>query len=212
MTENDQQRPDAVGERIVAILNEAEQTADRIREEARAEASAIIREAHERAAGRVEELTREPERIKAEAVSEADRIRADAEAYSADSRRKAEDAVRAIEDDGRAKQRDIAAQIRALEGVRAEAMDAVRTLAAGQRDAAARLEGAARMVAPEAAEARPATGLRRLFARPQNGASATNGALPSDDLQDRARELNIRGRTKMSRDELEDAVRRAAGE
>ena len=70
----EQQEPAPSGDisgRIAAILDTAEQEAEKIREKARAEAASIIRAAHASAAERVDELTREPERLRSEAEREA---------------------------------------------------------------------------------------------------------------------------------------------
>src|SRR5690242_2780377 len=71
------QEPPASGDisgRIAAILDTAEEEAEKIRERARAEASTIIRAAHSSAAERVDELTREPERLRNEAEREANEL------------------------------------------------------------------------------------------------------------------------------------------
>ena len=54
--------------------------------------------------------------------------------------------------------------------------------------------------------------LRRDGQRPAsvNGSAETAVKSPSDDLYERAKELRIRGRSKMSRDELEVAVQQQA--
>lgn len=57
----------AISARIAAILDTAEEEAEKIRDRARDEAASIIRAAHAAAAERIDELTREPERLRGEA-------------------------------------------------------------------------------------------------------------------------------------------------
>jgi cell division septum initiation protein DivIVA len=249
-----------VGDRIAAILNAAEEAAERIRTTARDEAADILRHAHETGASRVEELTREPERLRDDAARAAQRTRDDADAYSdatreeadayshrthqeADAysaetrsdaerlaretvasaqresdelRHAAQQAVREIEEAGRRRQQEIAGGIKALSDLRDDSARRVQEVVAGMRAAAGSLEERVLpFVDPQAAEAaeRPAAGIlgrlrRRELPEPpvvveQNGASA------ADDLYERAKELGIRGRSKMSREELEEAVRQA---
>lgn len=108
-----------ISTRIAAILDSAEEEAEKIREQARAEASTIIRAAHASAAERIDELTREPERVLNEAeetarqlldttrteaadqVSQAERqattLTREAEQHAADLKREAERAAAAME-------------------------------------------------------------------------------------------------------------------
>ena len=62
-------RPDhaETGSRVAAVLNAAEEAAETIRAEARRHADEVLREAKNDAGARVEELTREAERVRAEA-------------------------------------------------------------------------------------------------------------------------------------------------
>jgi hypothetical protein len=160
--------PSEIGERIAAILDAAEASAERIRSDARNEAAQILREAHERAARRALELTAEPERLRDEAAraAVATRSQADADAgrlvsaaqADADAlRRAARDDVRRIED-----------EVRELERVRDGALENVRAVIAGMRSAADRLEqhelaGAA--VRPEESAEDSGGGLGRLLRR-----------------------------------------------
>src|SRR5919197_1120235 len=96
-----------IGERIAAIPDAAEGSAERIRAEARAEAAEILHRAHERAAARVAELTHE-----------------------------ANEDVRRIEDEGRRRQEEMDAQLREVTRTRDSAIDNVRAAVAGLRDAA----------------------------------------------------------------------------
>lgn len=233
-----------VGERIAAILNAAEASAEQIRTHARDEAADILRHAHETAAERMADLTREPERLRDEAKAHADATRAAADEYAAGTRATADaharelvdtaereaDAlreaaqadVRRIDEEGRRRQRELTDQIRALHGVREQAVQSVQAATSGLRDAAQRLES---QVLPHvdadgdgALERDAARPWSRLFKRETppvalNGDTphAVDGDSPSDDLYERAKELGIRGRSKMSRDELEAAVQQALG-
>jgi hypothetical protein len=235
-----------VGQRIAAILDAAEASAEKIRGDARSEATQIVRQAHERAANRMEELTREPERIRDEAARDADATRASAEAYASETRaaadgystetrgaadtyaaetraaadtdakqlrQDAESDVRKIEDEGRRRQKELADQTRRLAEVRDEAVGKVREAIGGLRGAADTLEHEtlpAVGIEPGAA-APEARGLARLLRR--DAAPVVNGngadpddATPADDLYAQAKQLGIRGRSKMSRAELEQAV------
>jgi vacuolar-type H+-ATPase subunit E/Vma4 len=234
-----------VGERIAAILNAAEASAEQIRTHARDEAAEILRHAHETAASRVTELTREPERLRDEAQAHAHATRTAADDYAAETRQTAEtharqlvdDAereadelraaaqaeVRRIEEEGRRRQRELTDQIRALHGVRDDAVGALQAATGGLREAAQRLESQVLPIVDADAEsaferdagARPWS---RLFKRETppvvlngDGAHVEDAESPSDDLYERAKELGIRGRSKMSRDELEAAVQQALG-
>jgi hypothetical protein len=227
-----------IGDRIAAILNAAEEAAERIRTTARDEAAGILRHAHETAAHRVEELTREPERLRDEAAQAAHRTREEADAYSSDTRsdadrvaretvaqaqaeaeelrRAAHADVREIEEHGRRRQQEIAAEIKELSELRDDTARRVQDAVAGLRGAASTLEERVLpFVDAQAAEAleRPAAGilgrLRRRETPEAPPVVETNGATAADDLYERAKELGIRGRSKMSREELEEAVRQA---
>ena len=89
---------------------------------------------------------------------------------------------------------------------------------ASAREAAQRLEAdVLGLVDPDVAAEQRANRpwpsfLRRDGQRPAsvNGSAETAVKSPSDDLYERAKELRIRGRSKMSRDELEVAVQQQA--
>lgn len=229
-----------LGDRIAEVLNTAERAAERIRAEARAEGAEIVREAHERAAARVQELTAEPERLRNEAEQEARRIRtqaeadatlqrraaeeharstiAEAESRSTAMREAAEEAKRRIEQAGLERQRELNEQIAALEQVREEAIGRVRSAVTGLRSSASDLEGSLARLGveplPENGQPEPPkrSRLRGLFGSSSEGdgihESAAPAAAPSvrDELYERARELGIRGRSRMTRRELEEAV------
>jgi vacuolar-type H+-ATPase subunit E/Vma4 len=69
-----------ISRRITAILDAAQEEAEKIREAAREEAASIVRNAHASAAERIDELTREPQRLKDEAARAASEILESAEA------------------------------------------------------------------------------------------------------------------------------------
>jgi hypothetical protein len=234
-----------VGQRIAAILDAAEASAEKIRGDARTEATEIVRQAHERAATRMEELTREPERIRDEAAQAADATRAAADAYSSETRaaadgysvetraaadtyaaqtraaadadarqlrQDAESDVRKIEEEGRRRQKELADQTRRLAEVRDEAVGKVREAIGGLRGAADTLEHETLpAVGIEPGVPAETRGLARLLRRDAGPLANGNGAVaddvtPADDLYARAKQLGIRGRSKMSRAELEQAV------
>jgi hypothetical protein len=224
-----------VGERIAAILDAAEEAAERIRTTARDEAAGILRHAHHTAAQRVEELTREPERLRDEAAQAAHRTREEADAYAAETRSDADraardavataqreadelrqaahDEVRRIEEDGRRRGQEIAAEIKALTDLRDDTARRVQEVVAGLRSAASGLEERVlpfvdEAAAAAAAERAPSGIFSRLRRREEAPPVQANGSA-ADDLYERAKALGIRGRSKMTREELEEAVREA---
>ena len=216
-----------VGDRIAAILDAAESSAERIRATARDEAADIIRHAHAEAANRVAELTREPPRLRDEAARAADETRAAAEEHAqklvADAKREAhelrtsaEDDVRRIETEGRRRADELNEEIRRLSEIRDGAAGDVRAVVDGLRATADRLHEQVLPHVDAAVADRDAPGWRRLLRRDSNGpialgSEASADGSPADDLYQRAQALGIRGRSKMTRRELEEAVQRAAG-
>src|SRR5438105_2061289 len=196
-----------IGQRIAAILDAAEASAEKIRATARDEAAAIVRNAHETAAQRVADLTREPERLRDEAAADAADLRQRADH---DAREMLETAQR----ESSSVRNAATEEVRALTEVRNETATAVFGAIAGLREVAQRLEAdVLTLVDPDvAAEQRSnrpwSSFLRRDGQRPAsvNGSGETVVKNPSDDLYERAKELRIRGRSKMNRDELEAAV------
>src|SRR5579862_8549872 len=85
-----------ISARISAILDSAEEEAEKIRDQSRAEAASIIRSAHAQAAERIDELTREPERLRAEAEQEAHALLAKARADAAEQISQAERQAAAV--------------------------------------------------------------------------------------------------------------------
>jgi hypothetical protein len=138
-----------------------------------------------------------------------------AQRESDELRRAAQQAVREIEEAGRRRQGEIAGEIKALTQLRDDAAGRVKEVVAGLRAAAGGLE---ERVLPfveaqqaETVEPPPSGFLGRLRRREAPGvpAAGPNGGSAADELYERAKELGIRGRSKMSREELEEAVRRA---
>jgi hypothetical protein len=170
-----------VGERIAAILDAAESSAEAIRVKARDEAAEILRHAHATGASRVAELTREPERIRDEAAAAAAETRRAADQDAARMRRGAEAEVRRIDKEGRDRERELEGEIEALTKVRGEAVDAVRSAADGLREAARRLDTllSARVAEPEHGQATR----RWSFLRRRDGAPPS----PAAELHERAK-------------------------
>ena len=75
-----------VGAGVTAILEAAEQAAEKIRADARKEAAALIHEAEEAVAARLQALTRDADRVREEAETEATRVREEAESDAPDMR------------------------------------------------------------------------------------------------------------------------------
>jgi hypothetical protein len=224
-----------LGQRVAGVLDAAEQAAEEICADARAEAERIVREAEERGRARVEELTGVPERLRAEAdeyaaqtrtVAEADaehervaaledaratRARAEEEARALEAQATAN--VRAIEEGGRARKAEITREIEALVRERREAVERL-------RDTLKSLARVLAEAAPDEAQGR----LSKLFGRGseetmyealKEGVTESargNGATGKQDpLYAEAKRLGIRGRSTMSRSELVEAVRARGG-
>jgi hypothetical protein len=83
-----------VGSRVTGILDAAEQAAEQIRSDALREAHDTMRRAEADAQVRIEELTREAERIRAEADDYARDIRQAVDSYGTQARREAEEQAR----------------------------------------------------------------------------------------------------------------------
>jgi hypothetical protein len=85
-----------VGARVTGILEAAEQAAEQIRSDALREASETMRRAEADAQARIEELTREAERVRLEADDYARDIRQAVDSYGTQARREAEEEARAL--------------------------------------------------------------------------------------------------------------------
>jgi DNA repair exonuclease SbcCD ATPase subunit len=126
-----------ISQRIAAILDTAEEEAEKIRAAARAEAAATIRAAHASAADRIDELTREPERIKDESERTARELIRSAEAQAAkqvaDAERQAAETIHQSEQQAEARRREADRMIAELEAAmdkrQRELRDEIRALA-----------------------------------------------------------------------------------
>jgi chromosome segregation ATPase len=85
-----------VGETVAAVLRAAEEAAEKIRTEARAQAIEIVEAARGEATARIEELTRDAERLRSDAEDYANDIRQAVESYGSAQRREAEHEARRI--------------------------------------------------------------------------------------------------------------------
>jgi len=146
-----------VGSRVTGILEAAEQAAEQIRSDALREAHDTMRRAEADAQVRIEELTREAERVRAEADDYARDIRQAVDSYGTQARREAEDegrqtltaaenearAVREaaqamaeqIQADARKRHETLHREAKALEERRQRVLDGLRDLAAQLQDA-----------------------------------------------------------------------------
>ncbi len=146
-----------VGARVTSILEAAEQAAEQIRADALREAAETMKRAEVDAEARIEELTREAERLRLEADDYARDIRQAVDSYGTQARREAEEEARALmqsaEDhsrsireaaDGAAEQlradahrrhETLQREAKALEERRQRVLDGLRDLAAQIQDA-----------------------------------------------------------------------------
>jgi colicin import membrane protein len=85
-----------VGEAVAGVLRAAEEAAEKIRAEARAQAIEIVEAARGDAAARIEELTREAERTRRDAEEYASDLRQTVESYASRQRREADAEARRI--------------------------------------------------------------------------------------------------------------------
>jgi cell division septum initiation protein DivIVA len=164
-----------VGAGVTAILQAAEDAADRIRAEAREQAADLIRQAEKAAHARLQELTRDADRVREEAEAEARDMRLAVEAYGTKRRREADaeagdvvaraeararELIAAAEAKARESGREAArrseelrGQVRSLEARRERALDALRKIASHLDDA---LESSASDAGPPRERRRPA--------------------------------------------------------
>ena len=146
-----------VGARVTSILEAAEQAAEQIRSDALREVSETMRRAEADAQVRIEELTREAERVRNEADDYARDIRQAVDSYGTQARREAEEQARALVDSAEEQARSVRAtaeamaeqiqadahrrhetlqrEARALEERRQRVLDGLRDLAAQLQDA-----------------------------------------------------------------------------
>jgi hypothetical protein len=154
---NDRTDHAETGSRVAGVLNAAEEAAETIKDEARRHADEVLRQANADAATRVEDLTREAERIRAEADDYARDIRAAVDSYGTQARRGAEEEARKllsdaeeqaratreaaqemanqIEEDARRQHESLVREARSLEERRQRVLDGLRDLAAQLQDA-----------------------------------------------------------------------------
>jgi F0F1-type ATP synthase membrane subunit b/b' len=147
----------ATGTQVAAVLNAAEEAAETIRAEARRHADEMLRRANADAKTRVEELTRDAERVRHEADDYASDIRAAVDSYGTQARREAEEQARRIladaEDQARAtreaaqemangieadahrRHESLVRESKSLEERRQRVLDGMRDLAAQLQDA-----------------------------------------------------------------------------
>jgi hypothetical protein len=145
------------GSRVAAVLNAAEEAAETIKDEARRHADEVLRQANADAAARVEDLTREAERVRAEADDYARDIRVAVDSYGTQARREAEEEARKllsdaeeqaratreaaqemanqIEEDARRGHESLVREAKSLEERRQRVLDGLRDLAAQLQDA-----------------------------------------------------------------------------
>jgi archaellum component FlaC len=145
------------GSRVAAVLNAAEEAAETIKDEARRHADEVLRQANADAASRVEDLTRDSERVRTEADAYARDIRAAVDSYGTQARREADEEARKllsdaeeqaratreaaqemanqIEEDVRRRHESLAREAKSLEERRQRVLDGLRDLAAQLQDA-----------------------------------------------------------------------------
>jgi vacuolar-type H+-ATPase subunit H len=85
-----------IGEAVTGILRAAEETAERIRSEAKNQAREIIEGAHVDASARIQELVSEAERTRSEADAYARDVRVAVDGYGTQQRREADEEARQI--------------------------------------------------------------------------------------------------------------------
>jgi cell division septum initiation protein DivIVA len=146
-----------VGSRVTGILEAAEQAAEQIRSDALREAHDTLRRAEADAQVRIDELTREAERIRAEADDYARDIRQAVDSYGTQARREAEEQARQeltgaeqearavreaaqemaeqIQAEARRRHETLHREAKALEERRQRVLDGLRDLAAQLQDA-----------------------------------------------------------------------------
>jgi hypothetical protein len=139
-----------IGEAVAGVLRAAEDAAEKMRADARAEAAVILDQAQARASSRIEELTREAERTRSDAEDYAHDVRSAVDGYGTQQRREAEGEARLIvadaeeharavreaaqgmagqiEGEAKARHETLREEIRILEERRQQALDRLRDL------------------------------------------------------------------------------------
>jgi hypothetical protein len=155
-----------VGARVTGILEAAEQAAEQIRSDSLRQAHETMRRAETDAEAWIEELTREAQRVRAEADDYARDIRQAVDSYGTQARREAEEEARKlvtdaeeqaratreaaqamaeqIQEDARRRNEPLQRETRALEERRQRVLDGLRDLAAQLQDALVEPSRAAR--------------------------------------------------------------------
>jgi hypothetical protein len=160
-----------VGARVTSILGAAEQAAEQIRSDALREAADIMRRAEADAEVKIDELTREAERIRAEADDYARDIRQAVDSYGTTARREADEEARKLVNDAEEQARAVREAAQAMaEQIQANAHHRHETL---QREAKALEERRQRVL----------DGLRDLAAQLQDALVEPSRA-PDDSLID----------------------------
>jgi hypothetical protein len=146
-----------VGARVAGILEAAEQAAEQIRADALRQARETIRKGEADAEMRIEELTRQAERVRTEADDYARDIRQAVDSYGTQARREAEEEARRLVDDAeeqarasretaqamaeqiqgdaRGRHETLQREAKALEERRQRVLDGIRDLVAQLQDA-----------------------------------------------------------------------------
>lgn len=142
--------PADIGEAVAGVLRAADDAAEKMRADARAEAAVILDQAQARASSRIEELTREAERTRSDAEDYAKDVRSAVDGYGTQQRREAEEEARRIvadaeeharavreaaqamagqiEGEARTRHETLRDEIRILEDHRQQALDRLRDL------------------------------------------------------------------------------------
>ncbi|MGH3023275.1 MAG: hypothetical protein ACRDNI_06425 [Gaiellaceae bacterium] len=85
-----------VGDAVAGVLRAAEEAAEKIRRDASAQAIEIVEAAREKATARIDQLTREAERVRHDADDYAGDVRTAVDSYGSQQRREAEEEARKI--------------------------------------------------------------------------------------------------------------------
>jgi cell division septum initiation protein DivIVA len=125
MSEFDAEQPEdtpahgsaGVGARVTSILEAAEQAAEQIRSDALREAAETMKRAEADAEARIQELTREADRVRAEADDYARDIRQAVDSYGTQARREAEEEARALMQSAEDQSRSIRENAEAMAGL-----------------------------------------------------------------------------------------------
>jgi hypothetical protein len=166
-----------VGARVSAVLTAAEEAAATMRREAEADAERIVREAEERGRARLEELTGEPERLRAAAEADAARIRQEAEDAAVAERQRIEDERRQFERELQQRRDAALDELAAIEDERQKAVAKLQRGLGSLRGTSSQLEELIGALSPSG-EAQPRRrGFGSLLARGEHESHAVYEAL-----------------------------------